>query len=81
MAGIFIALMDPALTAITQAAYLGGTGFEFGFLSSGNVELLYVSGATTSTDFPGTAGGAQTSFAGGGMATQVGSTSVAVQTP
>jgi hypothetical protein len=62
---IFITLLNPGLTAITQSTYLGGSGFDLGFLSPEGVEFLYVSGSTNSADFPGTAGGAQPDYAGG----------------
>jgi hypothetical protein len=57
----FVARLDHALTTLAQATYLGGTGFEtsasLAFDRPG--VLLYFAGTTSSTDFPGTAGGAQ----------------------
>jgi hypothetical protein len=58
--------LNPALTVLTQATYLGGSGDDFLDAlaihpTSGDV---YVAGETFSTNFPGTTGGAQS--AGGG---------------
>ncbi len=62
----FVARLNGTLTSLTQATYLGGSGGEFepalALSSSGDV---YVAGDTDSTNFPGTSGGAQASFAGG----------------
>ena len=65
---IFVARLDSTLTTLQRATYLGGSGQEF-FLgvvafqpSSGEV---LVAGATLSTDFPGTDGGAQSAYGGG----------------
>ena len=57
----FVARLTASLTALTQATYLGGSGTEEGLAlaihpTTGDV---YVAGGTGSTDFPGTAGGAQ----------------------
>ncbi len=67
---IVITKLPNSLTgSVTQSTYLGGTGnediargFRIAFDSSNN---LYVAGDTTSTDFPGTAGGIQPSHASG----------------
>lgn len=62
----FVAKLRPDLGAILQATYLGGSGSEDGAIvrlaGSGDV---YVAGPTNSTDFPGTSGGVQESYAGG----------------
>jgi hypothetical protein len=57
----FVARLNAALTTLNQATYLGGSGSEEALAlaihpTSGDV---YVAGETLSTDFPGTAGGAQ----------------------
>ena len=64
----FVARFNAALTApILQSTYLGGSGNDYARAlaihpTSGEV---YVAGFTTSTDFPGTTGGAQASHGGG----------------
>jgi len=56
----FVARLNPALTELLQATYLGGAGDDFAFAlaiaSSGDV---YVAGQTNSQNFPGTRDGAQ----------------------
>jgi hypothetical protein len=63
---LFIAKLNSALTSIVQSTYLGGNGYDSGWIdhvdSGGNI---YVSGATSSANFPGTSGGAQPSYGGG----------------
>lgn len=66
----FVAHLNSALTSIGQATYLGGNNQEIAQAiaihpTSGDV---YVAGWTQSTNFPGTAGGAQATFAGGAAA-------------
>ena len=61
----FLARLSPALTTLAQATYLGGGSYDLAFglrirPVSGDV---YVAGLTTSTNFPGTAGGAQPTHA------------------
>jgi hypothetical protein len=61
----FVAKLNIGLTTLTQATYLGGSGDDRAFamaLASGNV---FVAGLTTSTNLPGTAGGAQAANGGG----------------
>ncbi len=62
----FVARLNSSLTQILQSTYLGGSGSERAYAlaihpTTGNI---YVAGATNSTDFPGTFGGAQASFGG-----------------
>ncbi len=68
----FVARFNSALTAFYGCTYLGGRSGDYARSiatdSSGN---LYVTGYTYSTDFPGTAGGAQPSFGGGNYDTFV----------
>jgi hypothetical protein len=61
----FIARLNPALTTLVQATYLGGNSIEQANAlaihpTTGDV---YVAGQTLSTNFPGTAGGAQPAHA------------------
>jgi len=65
----FVARLSSNLTTLMQATYLGGTGGTsddrvdaMAIDASGNV---LVAGLTTSTIFPGTAGGAQPAYGGG----------------
>jgi hypothetical protein len=66
---LFVARLSEDLTTLLQATYLGGSDFDGRYPdiavhpTSGEV---YVSGATWSSDFPGTDGGAQPTFAGSG---------------
>lgn len=61
----FIARLDPSLTSLSRATYLGSTGDDFalGIAIDGSGAIV-VAGATSSTTFPGTAGGAQTAHGG-----------------
>ena len=65
----FLAKLTPDLTRIIQATYLGGQELDaasaLALDMSGNV---YVAGMTSSSDFPGTSGGAQQNLAGAGNA-------------
>ncbi len=62
----FVSKLSDDLKTIMQSTYLGGSNSDgaeaIALDSSGNV---YVTGTTFSTNFPGTAGGAQSSFGGG----------------
>lgn len=63
----FVARLNAALTTLNQASYLGGSGGESLITlaihpTTGDV---YVAATTSSTDFPGTAGGAQSTYGGG----------------
>ena len=63
----YVARLNANLTALLQATYLGGSGNDEAralFLSSGGD--VYLAGETFSYDFPGKAGGAQTSKGSGG---------------
>ena len=62
----FVARLPSSLTALTQATYLGGSGGDGANAlaihpTTGDV---YVAGNTLSTNFPGTAGGAQPASGG-----------------
>jgi len=63
----FVARLNSSLTQILQATYLGGSRWDKAYAlaihpTTGDV---YVAGATESTDFPGTFGGAQTTRGAG----------------
>src|SRR5262249_42191092 len=72
-ADAFVARLNASLTSLEQATYLGGSFVR----ASGSRESVtaltiapatgdvYVTGATESTDFPGTSGGAQSASGGG----------------
>jgi hypothetical protein len=65
----FVSRFDGTLTTLLQSTYLGGSANDYGRAlaihpTSGEV---YVVGYTSSTDFPGTAGGAQSSQGGNGF--------------
>jgi hypothetical protein len=62
----FIARLDPSLTTLIQATYLGGMGTDevAGIALHPSSDDLYAAGETTSGDFPGTAGGAQATLPG-----------------
>ena len=62
----FVARLNATLTTLAQATYLGGSSIDKAHAlaihpTSGEV---FVGGETFSTDFPGTAGGAQPTYAG-----------------
>jgi len=63
---VFVSKLNPAGNTLAYSTYLGGAGDETGNSikvdSSGNA---YVGGSTSSTDFPTTPSGFQTTFAGG----------------
>jgi hypothetical protein len=70
----FVARFNATLTTLSQAAYLGGSGAERLGTTDFNIAMaidpttgeVYVAGRTDSTNFPGTAGGAQAVSGGGG---------------
>jgi hypothetical protein len=57
----FVARLNTTLTRVNQATYVGGGKGEYLYSLAihPNSGEVYVAGATPSTDFPGTAGGAQ----------------------
>jgi hypothetical protein len=66
----FVALLNATLTTLSQSTYLGGSAGDDGSAIaihpiSGDV---YIAGDSTSTNLPGTAGGAQSENAGNGDA-------------
>jgi len=65
----FVVRLTSSLTALTQATYLGGSGNDQarGLAIHPTTGDVYVDGLTDSTSFPGTAGGAQAAYGGGGL--------------
>lgn len=61
----FVALLSSDLKTIIQATYLGGTGDDSVSGLAVSDAGVYITGSTTSTDFPGTTGGARPENAGG----------------
>ena len=65
----FVTNLSPDGSGLVYSTYLGGTDFDFGsdiVLDAGG--NAYVTGRTSSSDFPVTTGAAQTACAGGGSA-------------
>jgi Beta-propeller repeat/Cep192 domain 4/HYDIN/CFA65/VesB-like, Ig-like domain len=61
----FVAELNPTATALVESTYLGGSGADFGqaiALSSAGVP--YITGTTSSTNFPASAGAYQSSLVG-----------------
>ena len=63
----FVAKLNSSLTQILQSTYLGGSLNDVvSALAISSDGYVYVAGGTTSTNFPGTSGGADESLTGGG---------------
>src|SRR5262249_45381528 len=64
----FVARLNPSLTTLCQATLLGGTGEDRtrDMRIAPTTGDVYVVGRTSSIDFPGTTGGAQSALPGGG---------------
>jgi hypothetical protein len=60
----FVARLSADLTSLDQATYLGGGNREFTTAMRLTTSDVYVVGQTTSTNFPGTVGGAQSTPGG-----------------
>ena len=62
----FLARLNPTLTELLQSTYLGGNREDVvnGIAVNPSNGEIFVAGGTLSTDFPGTAGGAQSASAG-----------------
>jgi len=69
----FVARLTATLTTLNQATYLGGSGVEIGLGFADLIPIaihpttgeVFVAGFTSSTNFPGTTGGAQPAYGGG----------------
>jgi hypothetical protein len=61
----FISKFNPDLTTLLQSTYLGGNGGDSIYGIAVNSDSIFVTGTTSSNNFPGIAGGAQTSMSSG----------------
>lgn len=65
----FVSCLPADLSSLTASTYISGNSWEFGYgLALADDGTVYACGHTASTDFPGTAGGAQPNYAGAGGA-------------
>jgi hypothetical protein len=57
----FVSRLNPSLSQLVQSTYLGGNGYDVAYALAihPTTREVYVAGLTASTNFPGTAGGAQ----------------------
>jgi hypothetical protein len=63
----FVARLSPDLKTLRQATYVGSGGFDlFYALALDANDNVFLGGTTNSTGFPGVAGGAQSTYGGGG---------------
>ncbi|TAM81965.1 MAG: choice-of-anchor D domain-containing protein [Acidobacteria bacterium] len=61
----FVSELNPAATALVESTYLGGSGADFGqAIALSTAGVPYVTGTTSSTNFPATAGAYQASLTG-----------------
>ena len=66
---VFVAELNPAGTALVYSTYLGGSGNDQGAgIAVDSLGDAYVTGGTSSTDFPTTLGALQTMLSGGSNA-------------
>jgi hypothetical protein len=61
----FVSVLNPTGSRLSYSTLLGGSGNEEGYKIAINSGKAYLTGYTTSTDFPVTAGAFQTIFGGG----------------
>ncbi len=63
---VFITKLNPSGSALIYSTYLGGSGEDIGYgIALDSSENAYVTGLTTSTNFPVTSGAIQSVFGGG----------------
>jgi uncharacterized repeat protein (TIGR01451 family) len=63
----FVAKLNPAGTALLYSSYLGGSGSDTGYgVAVDGSGDIFVTGSTSSTDFPVSTGSYRTTYAGGG---------------
>ncbi len=66
----FVSKLNPTGSALVYSTYLGGSGGDSGYgIAVDNTGNVYVTGNTSSLDFPVTPGAFQTTFDNGGIAT------------
>jgi uncharacterized repeat protein (TIGR01451 family) len=62
----FVAKLNPAGTALVYSSYLGGSGDDTGWgIAVDSLGDMFVTGSTSSTDFPVTAGSYRRAYSGG----------------
>ncbi|MGI6482770.1 MAG: SBBP repeat-containing protein [Methanobacterium sp.] len=61
----FVSKLNPSGTGLVYSTYLGGTNYDYGYgVAVDGDGNAYITGETSSTDFPTTSGAFQTSYAG-----------------
>ncbi|HJQ26930.1 MAG TPA: SBBP repeat-containing protein [Blastocatellia bacterium] len=74
----FVTKLNPAGTGIVYSTLIGGSGTEYlSGLALDSARNVYLTGSTTSSDFPVTAGALQTAYHGSGIVSFVGDAFVA----
>jgi hypothetical protein len=64
----FVAKLNPAGTALVYSSYLGGSGDDTGWgIAVDGSGDMFVTGSTSSTDFPVSAGAYHSTYSGGGL--------------
>src|SRR5207247_26921 len=62
----FVTKLNPSGSGLVYSTYLGGSGYDVGNgIAVDSAGYAYVTGATSSSDFPTSAGAFQTAFGGG----------------
>ena len=60
----FVSKLSTSLTQLVQSTYVGGSSYDQAYSLAVSGDYVWVAGETWSTDFPFTAGGAQSAFGG-----------------